>query len=438
MARHLIVREHDITPNVVSACKEAFDILREEYPPYPLDKYTFEQVIQSKPPSLRTKARNAYQIILREGLSKRDTRINMFIKNERMSLPAEGGYKPPRAIQARSPQYTLVLQRYIMPYSKKWRRLEDSPILVGYDGATIAIKLHEAWGCYDDPVAVLLDHRRFDSGVHTEWLKQEQAYYADHFPNDVELTVLLKAQLRNDCKTSNNVRYRVCGTRCSGDANTSSGNSTVNLAMLMRLFRMVKRHVYNIGDDSVVILARKSFLYLVSIERLKELGRDYLWDTPYNVVDQFEHIEFCQCRPIQTADGWLMVRDPERVLTRSSYCIAQNVNTLPLLKRWMRGVGLCEQAVNPGVPVLQQFGTWMASHTNGAPIYEPNYKPWTRTVPYTNQTITQTARLSFSKAFGVSVDRQLFLEDYFRRATIDSILINGRIATQALLSVKDE
>lgn len=419
MARHLIVRENDLNEVVSVACKEAFDILREEYPPYTLTKYSFEQVIQAKPPSLREKARNAVQTVYKEGLCKRDYKVRMFIKNERMSYTSGGGYKPPRAIQARSPAYTIVLQRYIMPYSKKWRDVEPyPPILVGYDGAKIATILHEAWESYDEPVAVLLDHSRFDSGVHTEWLRQEHQYYCDHFPNDPELPELLQQQVNNTCITFNRVRYKMKGTRCSGDANTSSGNSTVNLAMLMRLFRQVKRHVYNIGDDSV--------------------GRDYLWETPYSIVDQFEHIEFCQCRPIETINGWLMVRDPERVLTRSSYCIAQNINTMSLLKRWMLGVGLCEQSVNPGVPVLYQFGCWMAGHTRARPIYEPNYKPWLRTIPYTNTMITLQARLSFAKAFSVSIDQQLRIEHYFRTLQLSNTIEYHRQPTQALQSVKDE
>lgn len=438
MSRHLVVRERDITPLVVSACKEAFDILRNLYPPEPLTKYSFEQVVLSKPTSLRAKARNAVQTVMREGLCRKDEGIRMFIKNERMSYTSTGGFKPPRAIQARSPQYTVVLQRYIMPYSKKWRRMQDPPILVGFDGAYIATTLYNAWVSYDDPVAVLLDHRKFDSGVHTEWLKQEHSYYIDHFRNDTELVALLEVQLRNKCKTANGVRYSMIGTRCSGDANTSSGNSTVNLAMLLRLFRGVKSHTYNIGDDSVVILARQSFNHLFNLGRMLELGRDYLWETPYNIVDVFEHIEFCQCRPVNTISGWLMVRDPERVLTRASYCIAQNVTDLTMLKRWMKGVGLCEQSVNPGVPVLQQFGAWMAAQTRAVPIYEPNYKPWLRAIPYCDNTITASTRLSFAKAFNVSVDQQLRLEHYFRRATIDNTITRWQAATQALLSVKDE
>lgn len=439
MARHLIVRERDITPLVTDACKHAFTILRELYPPYPLSKYSYDKVILSKPPSMRRKARDAYNYILAHGLCRKDYKVRMFIKNERMSI-RENGLKPPRAIQSRSTAFTIMLQRYIMPYAKKWHRVKPyPPILVGYDGAAIANILREAWLGYDDPVAILLDHRNFDSGVHTVWLQEEHQYFVEHFPNDPELPFLLKKQLSNDCVTSHGVRYRMKGTRCSGDADTSSGNSTINLATLCRLFRDIQRHIYNIGDDSVVITSRQLYNHLVSIGRFGELGRDYLWETPYSVVDQFESIEFCQCRPVELTSGWLMVRDPVRVLTRASYCIDQSINTVPMLKRWMRGVGMCEFAVNPGVPILQQFSLWMASHTSETPIYEPNYKPWTRTVSYTDRRITTSSRSSFERAFNISIDEQLRIEHFFAHATLSgTIQYHLSLQPQSLHSVKDE
>lgn len=439
MARHLIHRELDFSLRVQLACDEAFDLLRRYYPPYPLQVYTLQQVIDSKPPSLRKRAIQAMESLRIADLHQKDYRIQMFIKNERMSMTSNDTYKPPRAIQARSTRYTIRLQRYIVPYSKKWRMMDEPPpILVGFNQVEIARILRDDWLSFDDPVAVLLDHKSFDSGVHTYWLKKEHQYYIEHYPNDPELPELLSVQLLNHGTTSNRIRYTVPGTRCSGDANTSSGNSTVNLAMLLRLFRDVDKRIRNIGDDSVVIISRATFNYLTRIGRFDELGVDYLWQTPYNVVDEFEHIEFCQCRPVETVNGWLMVRNPLRVLTRSSYCIQQDVKDLRMLKRWMKGVGDCEYAVNPGVPVLQQYALWLSSFTKEGAIYEPNYKEWLRRIPYNNHYINTTARLSFAKAFNISVDMQLFIEHFFKVAALGDSISDNRTPSQALLSVNDE
>lgn len=435
MGRHLISREHLINDRVINAAHEAFQLLREEYPATPLTKYSFEQVINAKPPSLRKKARNAYQNILNGGMHEKLYQINMFVKNERMSI--RDPLKPPRAIQARSPEYTILLQRYIMPYSKQWRTYEPhGPILVGCDQLEIAFILHTAWISYDDPVAVLLDHKNFDSGVHTIWLKEEHRYVCEHFPNDPEPRVLLERQLMNKCRTQNKLRYSMIGTRCSGDANTSSGNSTINFAMLKRLFRDVTKHIYNIGDDSVVILSRQSYNLLFNLGRFNELGVDYLWETPYTMVDEFEQIDFCQCKPVKTINGWIMVRHPERVLTRSSFCIDQSIKDVPTLLRWLRGVGLCEYAVNPGVPILQCYAEWCMSHTNKDPIYEPNYKQWMRRLNVHDHSITLEARLTFEKAFGITIDQQLFIESSIKQMIIDPVIIyNISLHAQALHSV---
>jgi len=131
-----------------------------------------------------------------------------------------------------------------------------------------------------------------------------------------------------------------------------------------------------------------------------------------------------------------MVRHPERVMTRSSYCIDQSIRSFDQLLRWYRGVGLCEYAVNPGVPVLQAYARWCMSHTNHKPIYERNYKQWLRKLDVSNDKITPTSRLSFEKAFGISIDTQIFIENSFDNLTITNHFINNTtLHEQALHSV---
>lgn len=415
LARHLCFTEHLVDDRVQRATLEAFQLLATAYPPESLTPLSLDEVVARKRASLRKRALIAHQYIDAHGLQHFHRRISMFIKNERMEV--RDTVKPPRAIQARSPEFTISLQRYIYPYSDLWKTTRGvdnhTPFMKGMNQLEIAQALMADWNTFQRPVAVLLDHKNFDAGVHTYMLRAEHEYYLQHYVRDRELADLLQAQLKSVCVTASGIKYTTIGTRASGDADTSDGNSTINLAVLLHLFRGVDKRISVIGDDSVVILSYDSYQQLVAIDRFNDLGQLYVWDTPYTVVTEFEHIEFCQCRPVLTCNGWLMVRTPSRVLTRSSYCIDQRITTVPQLLRWLRGVGLCEQSLNQGVPILQAYAEWCMSGTNAPPIYEPGYAQEHRRLPNMGRDITIAARATFYKAFGISIDLQLLVERYF-------------------------
>jgi hypothetical protein len=405
--------EHPFDP------KPIFSRFRLFYPPQELEPLTLEGVVKMKDPSLRKRYRRAVLKLRAQGLDERDAKVSMFVKHERMSYPngdvTSDVLKPPRAIQARSAKFNLAAQKYIVPYMKHWfarrRTHHRTPFAVGLDPKQIAAQLLRDWRQFQDPVALLVDHERWDSCLNTKWLKSEHRYYNDHFKCR-QLRRLLKQQLNNKCRTRTGLRYRIKATRCSGDCNTSSGNCTCNLALLTDLFRRVKHASTVMGDDGVVIFDRKD---LPTIQKRLDRSRErYPWKTAKSFAFVFEQIEFCQCRPVYTVNGYLMVRHPNRVITRGLTCISQTVVQQPrLFYDWLRAVGDCEYSVNPGVPILQSVASYFRSFSNRA-IHEPHDRSRFKTLRgHYDRTIVREARLSFHKAYGVSPALQLAIEKWF-------------------------
>jgi hypothetical protein len=392
--------------------KEAFALLTQTLPPKPLKTLTRAQVVSRKIGTKRHLYQRALESLERQPLVRGDAQVKMFIKNERMSDPS----KAPRAIQGRGPRYNLELQTYIMPIEEYifHRGVNNAVSTKCFDQAEKAQCLRAAWDSFNDPIAILADHSRYDSRIHSVWLQAEHEYYLQFYDGDDYLKLLLNMQSHNTGRTRHGVAYTVKGTRASGDANTSLGNSVINIAILKYWTKGVPARIIVDGDDSVVMMERAAYAN-VDLLKLQSMG----FSTTFNVVDEFEHIDFCQCKPILTKSGWRMVRDPQRVIDRSTVCIDANYQDLPLFKRWLASVGTCEESLNAGVPVLQSFARFLkrfATSTITMRDVDTRYRVLRRPV---ESDILEHTRRSFSNAFGISPTQQCDLEQYFDSMSVD-------------------
>jgi len=131
------------------------------------------------------------------------------------------------------------------------------------------------------------------------------------------------------------------------------------------------------------------------------------------VTREFEEVEFCQSRPVETQEGWRLVRNPFRTLSRAGWGLYQMPKAL--LKRWVRSVGLCEQVLGRGVPILQRLGELMAAAGSGAYYITDKHHEAkllqhsierVRSIP-----ITMETRMSFERAWGIDPLTQIEIED---------------------------
>lgn len=401
--RHLVQhRNIDCYKDVVIEC---FKIMRLKHPIVPLTAITPEEVLRTKRANKRKTYLQAYKRYMMRGLVRRDYEISMFVKYERMSIKCP--LKPPRAIQARGPAFNLVLQQYVIPYAKHLTRnleLGERFSTKGLDQYELAAFLHKGWVSFKRPVAFLLDHDRFDSRTNRYWLAGMHDYLSDHF-DDPEVTLYTSCLIKSKAITLHGLRYVVSDSVCSGDTTTSDGNTTINEALLCHHFNGVHHIDYINGDDSVVMIEHDDL-----DEMLSRSMERYGYGTKISYVHEFEQIEYCQCQPVLTVNGWLMVRNPERILSRSTVCLTPK--SLEYLRAWFASVGECELSCNQGVPVLQHFAKFLLKFSDKR--VDVGDIEFHRITKQLDCDITLTTRESFQRAFGISISEQYRLEWFFQ------------------------
>lgn len=402
--RHLNTNEHLVGDYLPIA---AFKYYTRLHPPQFLKLFTVKQVLLSKRPSKRRTYINAYKSLCVKPLNDLDTRVKMFVKNERMSL--RDPLKPPRAIQSRSPRYNLCHQRFVLAIGKHLvnKPLNDRVVTKGMNQFQIASWFNYHWSLYQRPSARLLDHAFYDSKQNSKYTLLTNIYMAAHFPGDNDYWRLFLPRLLNNCISRTGISYRVRATKCSGDGDTSDGNSILNDVIITWYCRLLHQYSHClVGDDSTII-------HDSSDDNFDEYAlKNFGFDTKINDVTEFEKIEYCQCQPVNTVNGWLMVRNPLRVMSRATTCINHSINTIKLFRRWCVGVGECEYSVNPGVPILQSFARFMMRASCDKPIYDETFEYRRMKGQYCHE-ITSSCRQSFARAFDITPHQQLDIEHYF-------------------------
>lgn len=337
-----------------------------------------------------------------------DAAVRMFLKDDKYGAT---DYKEPRCIQYRSKRFHLYVGRFLHPIEKQVMEATEGGVRFcakSRNSLERASDLLEMWESYADPVAVLLDHSKFDAHITTEHLKVEHEFYHQVNP-DPRLKKVLKWQIRNKGYTKNGTSYTVEGTRMSGDVNTGLGNSVLNYGMLRAWLMVcgVRGHIYVDGDDSVVVMSA-SDEHKLKYEFWVQMGME----TKHDMAYEFEHVEFCQCRPVYIAEQrcWRMVRNPVRLVTRAPWT-TKKYNDKGY-DRLTRTIGWCELAANGGVPVLQAYASWLMGQGSGRIMKHEVRAHLRDRVEHVSLSKPGTAtRLSFFNAWGISPQQQIRIEE---------------------------
>lgn len=282
-----------------------------------------------------------------------------FVKPEKV-----GPTKAPRCIQPRDPRYNLELGRYIKHIEHRlYKRIAtvfgDGPtVMKGYNVQEIGRIAAGKWNSFVDPVAVGLDATKFDMHVSPAMLAWEHSIYLSIFKGDRHLRRLLTWQMNNVGRGycgDGKLKYKVTGKRFSGDMNTALGNCIIMCGMVHAYLQHVgvRGKLMNNGDDCVVFMEREDLgRFTVGLDKwFLEMGFRMVAEDP---VFDLQKVEFCQMRPLRTANGWCMVRNVPTALAKDSLCLLPIRNQTEL-NEWMGAIGACGMALTDGVPIMQAF-----------------------------------------------------------------------------------
>lgn len=326
-----------------------------------LGRCSHELVMANTRSSIKKRYRRAYYNIVNGRVVYNDmlARGKSFVKYEKIPLGKYYDGKPPRLIQHRSFEYLYLFKSFILSYDLALKNHDLK--FNGQDVKTIFSKLNNEsgvatalksnWDSFKTPIAVCIDHSKFDGHVSLELLQAARKYWKSLFGSKL-LDRMLKDQQLNKVNSKNGLFYKVKATRLSGEYTTSDENSILNYAMLAVWVKSSGIEDFRItvnGDDSVVMVE------LIDQHRLKDLSffRNFNMETEVDrIVTDFNKITFCQASPILVGDHYTMIKDPSRTISRScvtNYSHRQHINTL------LTASGLCELAQNSGVPIMQEF-----------------------------------------------------------------------------------
>jgi len=392
---------------------------------------TVDRVVNSYTGSKRALYERAAISLSVVPFSARDARLTAFVKYEKQDLS-----KAPRIINPRSPRFNLVLGQRLKFLEKKiymaindaYGSVTTNTVIKGLNVYDVGRVLRDKWERFRDPVALGLDATKFDMHTSVEALRYEWSYYYGIFPFDATLREIGPMQLSNAGTAycaDGKVKFRMQGTRCSGDVNTSLGNCIIMCSLIYARARElgVVVELANNGDDCVVIMERAD---LVRFQRKLEpwFARYGYRMTSEEPVDTFERIEFCQSRPVQTTSGWCMVRNIAACFTKDPMCLVP-IQTVNVLRKWLAAVGDCGMAITRGVPVMhawysvfRRHGTQYSQGFLSTIIKNTGVLERMRAVSHGTNSITAHARASFYFAFGINPDEQIALEAWFQRTTI--------------------
>jgi hypothetical protein len=371
-------------------------------------------------------------------LDRRDGKVTAFVKSEKFDPNAKRN-PDPRMIQLRNPRYNVEVGVYMRPMEKLLYTCKgpmgDRCIAKGLAPRQRASLLVRKMGRFDHPVVLSIDCSRWDKHLSLDVLKVEHSVYLG-LCNDPYFRWLLTLQQRNEVVTSTGVRYTALGNRMSGDMNTALGNCLV-MSLMVRAYAQeigLQRWDYlDDGDDCLILVeSRDESLVRETLQPVfKEFGQEVKLE---NRAMFPEEVVFCQSRPIFDGKQWTFVRDWRKALSHDC-CGTRKWHVPQLVRGMLRAVGLCNLALNEGIPILQSWA--LACIRNGASAKIPKAFAddeeafgrikhtigwdWDRILQPRYSPVTDEARLSFERAWGVTPQEQMDVEEILESWTVADV-----------------
>jgi len=398
-----------------------------------VDVLSTDEFVASFTGRRRRRYEQAVQSLSENALRRSDGYIKAFVKAEKFN-PLDKVNPDPRMIQARNARYNVEVGVYLKAMEHRLYRLRGPTglraIAKGMNMDRRARMLKRKLEQFSDPIVYSLDGSRWDKHITIDVLSIEHSVY-EHMCPDPWLATLLSWQRRNVCFTSNGLRYKTLGNRMSGDMNTALGNCLLMYLMVhaaARTLKLCKWDLFDDGDDCLLVVER------CEEAKLKGLSACFLtYGQEVKLENRAEFLEgvcFCQTRPVELAGGPRMVRDWRKVLSQG--CAGYFRWTEPgMIRPMMAAVGLCELALNRGVPILQEYALACIRNADGASVPKGFFDDLYRYIDIGEarvQTVTPDARASFALAYGISASDQVSIEAILKQWQVPSVVLEDRPA----------
>lgn len=398
-------------------------------------RWTNQEFLDSYHGAKKALYERAFDSLTLRPLLRQDGYLQTFVKAEKINQTLKPD-PAPRVIQPRSTRYNCVVGPYLKPlekriYSAIAEVFKAPTVMKGYDafrqGEIIAAK----WSRFVNPVAIGLDASRFDQHVSRPALEWEHSVYNACY-HSKELRKLLSWQVDNIgfARTPDGfVKYRVEGCRMSGDMNTAMGNCLLMCALIHTLLseRRCDAELINNGDDCVLILEAHDLKKLSNLESwFLRYGFTMKVEDP---VYTLEEVVFCQMQPVYDGERWRMVRDPRITFDKDGINLRPGNTDFA---DWLHTVGECGLALTSGLPIMQEYYAYLMSTGKKVDIERCGMVYLRGALESKHAVVSDQARVSFWRAFGICPYRQGVMEVQLRST---SGLNSGLMRSEVISSI---
>lgn len=391
----------------------------------PVEQITTKEFVETYFGRKKTMYQAAVDSLVDNPISESDAIVSAFIKDEKINVTRKTD-PCPRIIQPRAPRFNAAIGVYLKPLEKAIFKgiasiFRGTTVLKGYNAIDRATLLKAKWDKFDDPVAILLDAKRFDQHVSRELLDWEQFTFRRLLMDPDGFEMVNKLRRKNRCYAraeGGGFAYELNGKRMSGDMDTALGNCLSMCAMTWSFMTDVGISNYeyaNDGDDGVLIV-EKAYLNLVM-----ETYSDYFHELGFTMkleglAHMFEEIEFCQCHPVWDGEQYRMVRNPDIALMKDSLTLKSgNIHEL------RNAVGWGGLALAGSIPICGEYYRRMVSGSDNRDPHDltcgRDYLALGLIAKY--RVPTDESRVSFYYAFGITPDTQIAIEHAIREHPIN-------------------
>jgi len=400
---------------------------------YPVSQLSFEEFIARYKGGKLATYQQGLATYITYGLDiRKDTFVGAFVKQSERQ--ARG--KAPRLIRPFSIVFNLVFGTFVYPLEKCLYSaidgLYDSPTVTkGLNCLEVAAALAQKWAMFGDPVCLITDMSRFDQHCTPSALRWVQWMCVRSLRKTGADIKLFERLFRATINTRGMVlcdngviNYSIEGTLNSGLSSTSLCGVTI-VCFLLRSYCLsvgVRHQLISAGDDTNIIIERRD-LHLMGGLSAWCLRGGFTVKID-GLADVMERVDFCQMRPIFDGNNWLMVRNP-RVVTTKDLLTERKFSTVKSLRGHIKAIAQCGIALSGGVPVMQSFYNMLLRSSVGAdatPLERNGFYYLSRNMDREIAEVSDVARISFYKAFGINIWRQVELERMYDHMSINTSL----------------
>lgn len=382
-------------------------------------------------------------------LTKRDLRITAFTKKEMLPIKENKPFSEmiPRIVQARSPKFNLSFGCYIDACEKRIYQAIDKmfnkitgsqqemkTVMKGLNSKEQADQIIKKWSRFSKPVFIPLDAKRFDQCCNKPLLGTLHGSITKCFPNrrhKRKLRWMLDQTVKNNCvgKAKDGlVKYKTDGGLNSGEMTTSlTGVYIMCLAIytyLVYWVKLAKFEVIDAGDDAGIIMEQDE---LYRLDDLSEIFLKFgLRMTIGKPVYVLEEIEFCSTQPVYDGSEWRMVRDPRVTSTKDAHSL-KPLGSKTELANYLNSIGKGGLSLTGGIPMLQSYylsmirnATLLSGNKTLKDVkLEGGLYYLSKRMNEKQRAVTDEARSSFYKAFGILPDLQIEMEKQYDNLIVD-------------------